>query len=174
MCCNQLPRPIFLLIRNRLVPANFILAHLHLQNQVAVLIPTNPLGPANVESYATWVSARCYDKIKLKLLLIAVVDQVDSGINSFVLHLGVGWNIAAPLLRIVANEEVALAGQFIHSAHRSMRARTHELHTQVWVPRLPFRFAARQPTINNRRLLNVVPSVCPWPFVIWLAFGYRK
>ena len=67
------------------------------------------------------VGTRRNDKVILKLPLIAVVDQVDAGINSFVLHFRVGRDIAAPLLRIVADEVVALAGQFIHASHFGRR-----------------------------------------------------
>src|SRR5580704_12529284 len=83
----------------------------------SALIPTNVLAPANIELDSMRVGTGRDDKVVLKLALIAVVNQVDAGVNAFVLHLRVVRDIGAPLLWIVADEVVALAKQFIRASH---------------------------------------------------------
>jgi len=76
------------------------------------------------------VCTRCDDKVILKLPLVAVVNQINAGINSFVLHLGVGRNIAVPLRRVVTDEIVALARQFVRARHSRRRIGIAEFHPQ--------------------------------------------
>jgi hypothetical protein len=103
------------LISNWFAPA--YLAPLHSEHQFSMELSVDALGPANIELDAMRVGPRRDDKVILKLALIAVVNQVDAGINSLVLHLCIIRDIAVPLLRIIANEVGALAGQFIRTSH---------------------------------------------------------
>ena len=50
-------------------------------------------------------------EVVFELSLIAVVGEVDSGINGFVVHAAILRNVAMPLRRIIADEIVAFAGQ---------------------------------------------------------------
>ena len=59
------------------------------------------------------------------LPLVAVVDQVHTGVNILDSHLGVRRNIRAPLLRVVADEVVALARQFLRAFHSGVGVRVH-------------------------------------------------
>ena len=93
-------------------------------------IPANPLRPAHVERDATRVRSRRHDKVILQLPLVAVVNQVNVGIDCLVLHLRVGQNMAAPLRRIIADEVVARARQLIQARNLGRRIGIAELHPQ--------------------------------------------
>src|SRR5208282_2662912 len=90
----------------------------------------NPFRPAKIERDAARVRARRHDKVIFQLPLVAVVNQVNGGINSLVLHLRVGWHVRSPLPRIVAEEVVALAGQFIQTSNLGCRIGPAESHPQ--------------------------------------------
>jgi hypothetical protein len=70
---------------------------------------------------------------------MAVVNQVDPGIDSFVLHLRVSWNLCAPLCRIIADEVVARSRQFILACNFGGRVGVTELHPQHATGRNDFR-----------------------------------
>src|SRR5208337_438796 len=99
-CSKLFPHSTFLLIHERLVPANLTVAHP--QHQVPELIPANSLRSANVELDVTWVGSRRHNKVILKLPLVAVVNQINARINSLVLYLRISRNIRPPLRRFVA------------------------------------------------------------------------
>ena len=58
-----------------------------------------------------WVGAGSDAEVVFELSLIAVINQVDTGINRLILDAGKLRNVTMPLGRIVANEVAALARQ---------------------------------------------------------------
>lgn len=89
--------------------------------QVRATVPAKPL-------FGAGVSARSNYKIVFELTLVAVIDQVNSGIDVLVPYLGVRRNIGAPFLGIIADKVVDLARQFTQTHHRRFSARAHKIH----------------------------------------------
>src|SRR6266852_2475078 len=86
---------------------------------------------------STRVSAGSNNKVVFELTLVAVIDQVNSGIDVLVPHLGVRGNIRSPLLGIIADEVVGNAGQFTLAHHRRFSVRAHKTHAHCgWRRRL--------------------------------------
>ena len=96
-------------------------AHDRLQAELDALIAARP-------KIAAEISARRDDKIVFQLPLIAVVDQVNAGIDRRVFDTRVSWHIRAPLCRIVTDEVMGLAWQFLKPGARRRRVSADELH----------------------------------------------
>src|SRR5712692_9742462 len=96
------------------------------------------------QRYGVWMSARSNYKVVFKLTLVAVIDQINSGVDVLVPHLGVSRNIGPPFLGVIAHEIVGLAGQFTKTHHKRFGVRAHKLHVHfgrrqrlvTWVSRL--------------------------------------
>src|ERR1019366_5724696 len=93
------------------------LAASNADNQVAVSIESQPLGPSEAEFNLPGIGFRREHEVVLQLALVAVVNQVHPGIDLPILHSAKCRNIALPLGRIFADEVVALACEFIDSAN---------------------------------------------------------
>ena len=76
----------------------------------------------------TGIRARRQREIIFKLLLAAVINQVDAGINLPDAHLGEGRHAGAPLRGIVAGEIIDLPGQGTVAADRCLRIGADEPH----------------------------------------------
>src|SRR5207302_4626214 len=102
-----------------------------------------PLG-IYLESFCAWkchpdglgVTPRRHHKVVFQLSLVAVIDQVNARVNLPIADLGIGGNVAPPLRRIVAEEVVALAGQFFDPGDLPCRPRPNRLHTENGILRL--------------------------------------
>ena len=96
-------------IRGLLVEARPLLHQTHatlLDYQVAFRAQAQTARALELQPDAAGIRARVEDKIVLELVLVAVVDHVDAGINCVIADAGVVAHIFAPLGRVVA-EEVA-------------------------------------------------------------------
>ena len=76
------------------------------------------------------ISAWADDEVILQLPLIAVIDEVDPVVEVSVLDLGVRGHIGAPLLRIVPDEVVGLAGQLFLSFYACLGVGADEFHPE--------------------------------------------
>src|SRR5206468_9923180 len=76
------------------------------------------------------VGARSNEEVVFELLLIAVVDEVHSGIDVLVFDLPVPWNLRVPVLAIVADKVIALPGQFVFLGYARRRVAVDQLHPQ--------------------------------------------
>ena len=108
-------------------PVGDILAARNDQQEIAV---RGELRRRTVElpGNAAGIGARGHHKIVLELSLRAVVDEIHARIDALVLHASVGRNVGAPLLRVVANEVIALARQLPRTNHGRPRVGPHQLH----------------------------------------------
>ncbi len=70
------------------------------------------------------------NEVVLELALIAVVDEIDSGIDVLVADFAVGRHVPSPLRRIAADEVVRLAGELVDAACEGLARGAHEAHTQ--------------------------------------------
>ena len=59
-------------------------------------------------------------EVEFEAVVVAVEDRVDAGIDAAVLHRGVVGHIGVPLLRVVAEEVVGLAGELIAAGERGL------------------------------------------------------
>ena len=75
-----------------------------------------------------WVGTRRDVEIIFKLLLVAVVNQVDAGIKPADADLGEHGQAYAPLRGVVAGEVIDFTGQFSVTADRRLRIGADELH----------------------------------------------
>ena len=67
-------------------------------------------------------------EVIFQLALIAVINQVDAGINTVVPNPGIVRNIGSPFLGIVADEVRALSRQLVHPADSGHGICAQELH----------------------------------------------
>ena len=82
--CNFMAHSRDFLIDYRLVVPHIAQTGVH--HQIAVGIEAH-LGAGNRESDGLRIGARSYYKIVFQLLLVAVVEQIHSGVNAFIPHL---------------------------------------------------------------------------------------
>ena len=61
-----------------------------------------------LESDRARIGPRRDDEVILQLMLVAVIDHVNAGVNIAVFHLRVCRNICLPLRRIAADKVIAL------------------------------------------------------------------
>src|SRR5687767_9188009 len=74
--------------------------------------------------------SRRYDEVVLKLPLTSVIEQIYARIDSRVLDLRILPNVCPPLLRIIADEVVALERKLFGPFDPRCRARTHQPHPE--------------------------------------------
>src|SRR5439155_3467335 len=71
----------------------------------------------------------------LQLALVAVVDEIDTGIDRAVVDLGIGRDVGAPLRRILADQIVCFSRQLVEPAHEGLGRGTDEAHAHHgWRP----------------------------------------
>src|SRR5262245_7603802 len=76
---------------------------------------------------------RANNEVIFKLLLIPVVDEIDSWVNVFIADLAESWKVCLPFFRHISQQVVNLAGQLISSLDLSVTVRALKNHCQ---PRL--------------------------------------
>ena len=111
------------LVHHRLVEAH--LAAFSCNHQVAIGVNGNfrvstfefRVSIFDTQRDRAGVRARGNHEVVLQFSLIPVIDQINAGIHALVLHLGVSRHIGAPLLGIIADEVIRLAGQFVERCH---------------------------------------------------------
>ena len=93
-----------------------------------LLLTAYSSGTFDGEQNGTGVRPWRHHKVILQLsALVAVINQVDAGINPLVFHPPVGRDVGAPLLGVVAKEVVGLAGQLCFSGYGSVGICSHQL-----------------------------------------------
>ena len=103
-----------------------------------------------------WIGSWSEYKIILQLALIAIVDEIHAGIHIRIHDPSVRGNIGAPFLRIVADEIVHLAGQFIQTSCLRMRIGASKMEVQHGLARLG---AKSQHGISSSQVERVPISV---------------
>ena len=86
------------------------------------------LSAAECEINGSGIGFRSDDEIKLQLTLLAVISEVNSGINIFISDAGILWNVALPLFRSISDVVVGPAGQLIYRRNLGGRVFPHNLH----------------------------------------------
>jgi hypothetical protein len=136
------------------------------QHQIALGIHFKAVGALEGEDDPVGVGARAHNEVVLQLTLVAVIDEIDAGVEVVVPHLGIRGHIGAPLGGVVADEVVGLAGQFFqlhharvgvssqndHSERRPRRvSRFFELCSRVWCFTFPrvFRLGENQDRLRG-------------------------
>jgi len=84
----------------------------------------------DIERDGAGISAGSDHEIVFELLLISVVNEIDTGIGVLVAHFRIVRDVGAPLTGIVAQEIVALAFLFVRAGDRGGRVSADEFHTQ--------------------------------------------
>ena len=80
------------------------------QHQVSSRIHVESVSPLDLQPDQVGVGSGGKEEVKFHPPPVVVVDEVDPGVQVSVLHLGIGGHIRTPLLRIVPDEVVGLAG----------------------------------------------------------------
>src|SRR3989442_15179150 len=80
--------------------------------------------------YCRGISPGRDNEIVFKLLLIAVIGQVDAGIEIFDLEPGVGRDADVPSRWVVADQIIDFARHLGMTAQRGFRVRANELHSE--------------------------------------------
>src|ERR1051325_3000270 len=85
------------------------LAATRVQHQLALSIDFQLVGPFEVKGNDVRISAGVNDEVILELPLVAVINEVHSGIQVLVSDFGVGRNSSAPLAAILSDEVIDFA-----------------------------------------------------------------
>ena len=117
-----------ILVHHRLLQTYFSAARA--QPQIALLINAQIPRSPHVQANLVRVRARRHHEVVLQLLLVAVVHQVHARVDSLDFHFPVGRNIRAPFRRIVSDEVVHLARQFIVARNVGCAVRSPQFHPQ--------------------------------------------
>src|SRR5688572_2238692 len=121
--------------------------------EIAPRIHFEPVCTLDAKGDEAWIGSRAYDEIVLKFLLVAVINEVNAGVDIAVVHAGVCGNIRPPLRGIIADEVVGLAGLLGLPGHARVGASAEENHAQ----RRP-RHLSRLLYLRARGLLFVFPK----------------
>ena len=98
--------------------------------EVTTRTDVHAFGPLHVESDGLRVRAGRHNEVIFKVALIAVKNQVHAGIQAAVFHAGVVRNVRAPLLGVIPDDVVRLAGEFPAAFDCRVRIATLELQPQ--------------------------------------------
>ena len=100
-----------------------------LENQVAVSIQFQRASAFQTQTNGFGVGPRPNHKVVLQLVVpVAVVDQVDAGIDVVISHPGVGGHPGPPILGIIPDKVIDDTRQALYSRDLGSWTRTHELH----------------------------------------------
>ena len=102
--------PVGFLVNDRTLETEFTAAGL--QNQIAFSVRFDLAGTFDFELNQSRIGSRGDREVVLQLLMVSVVDQINSRIQILVADSPVGWYFRMPIRRIVADE-------IIHSAELS-------------------------------------------------------
>src|SRR2546425_12635684 len=128
------PDPLFiesalhLLVDVWLEKANFLASGL--QHEFPLVIDPQRACALDLQFDGLWVSAGSDDEVMFQLTLVAVIDQVNAGIDILVSHLAIGGDISMPFLRIAADEVVVFARQLLKPQDPWCGIGADELHAQ--------------------------------------------
>src|SRR4030095_8081493 len=118
---------------NFLIDQGFALAYLPTgkpQHQVASRVHFELLRALDAQRDGSGIGSRSDDEVVLQLPWASVGNEVDPGGDVRVPDLGIDGNIGTPLLGVVADEVVHLAGQFFHPRHLRVRLGAQQLHAK--------------------------------------------
>ena len=121
-----------------------------MQNHLAGGIDGNFVRAVETNRNDVGIRRRRDGEIVFELLLIAVVGQIDARINFSDAHLGKCPHAGLPARRIVANQVIDFAGQFLRAGNLRPPVRAHELH-----PHRPRRECARRGHFAENELRRV-------------------
>jgi hypothetical protein len=85
----------------------------HANQEITAIIKANLAGARDFEPDCIRIGAGGDHEVILELALIAVINQINAGINLFVVDPLEGGNACVPLLRIISNEIVASPRQLV-------------------------------------------------------------
>lgn len=86
------------------------------ENQASICVDVHLAGASDFELNPFGIGAGSYREVVFQLAVVAVIDQINSGVNAFVSDLRVRGNISLPLRGIVSYEIVDLP-ELWHLSH---------------------------------------------------------
>src|SRR5713101_3565460 len=101
-----------------------------LYDQIALGIDLELERPLKIERDGPRVSTGSDHKVELDLALVPVIDEVDTGIDIVVDYLPISRNVGSPITRIVPDEVVAFAWQWLESRQPSCRIGANNSHAK--------------------------------------------
>src|SRR5438309_7630981 len=105
------------------------------QHELALSVDLQALPALEAEHDPFRVRPGCDDEVVLQLALVAVVDEIDTGIDRAVVDLGISRDVGPPLRRILADQIVCFSWQFFPPAHEGLGRGTDEAHAHHdWCP----------------------------------------
>src|SRR5207249_5981608 len=112
------------LIDDRLRLAKF--ASDHVEYQAAVRIERQAISSRKAHPDRLYLGARLDHKVVFQLALVTVVNDVNTGVNAFVVHARIRGHIRSPLAGVIAEKVVHFAGQLILSQNFRVRSCSNE------------------------------------------------
>ncbi len=110
------------------MPADLAIAET--EDQVAGIVAQNVTGAFDVECDTVRVGFGLNDEVVFKLPLIAVIDEIDAGIDTVVPDLGVSRDVGMPFRRVISEKVVHLAGELVDPRDASRGVGAGKLHAQ--------------------------------------------
>ena len=83
------------------------------QHQITLRVKLKPVRAGDPHANRAGIGARGDNEIVFQLLLVAVIDQVNTWINLCDTNPVEGWNLGTPACRVIAQDVVNVAGERI-------------------------------------------------------------
>ena len=99
-------------------------------DEISLGIHFQVISAINLQSNALRIRLGSYNKIVFQLPLVAIIKEIDAGIDLVVFDLGEGGNPYVPVLRLAANKVAGLARQFVEALDWRVRICAEQIHLQ--------------------------------------------
>ena len=98
------------------------------QDEIAVSVQARAGDPVIVHGDRAWVSSRRDHEVVFKLALVAVIDEVDAGIDVVELDFRIRWNVRAPQRGVGPEKVVDLTWKRVDALCRRGRLAADQAH----------------------------------------------
>ena len=99
-------------------------------HQITFTINLELLGTFETEFHGARIRMRRDYKIVLELLLVAVIDHIDAGIDALVVNLAVDGHVCVPVAWVIAYQVINFSFQFVLALDGRSRVSADHLQTQ--------------------------------------------
>src|ERR1044071_2781487 len=104
------------------------------QHQIAIAIKLDSAYAIELEPDRVGITVWCNHKVVFKLTTVAVIDQIDAGINLVIFDLAVISDIGPPLLRVIPKKVICFSRKLIKALRLYVVVRSHQFHAHDFAP----------------------------------------
>jgi hypothetical protein len=125
---DMLSAPVHLLVNHGFVETNFCPGDT--QSQVAFCIQFQRVHTFEPDDDLVRIHSGRDHEVEFQLRVVTVINQIDARIDVFIFYFGVRGDVRAPLPRVVPDEVICDAGQFVHALDARRRVCPCERHPE--------------------------------------------